>query len=84
MTRVTKLTCFFQLEPVYHAYYQWIPYLLLIQSVSFYLPYMLNKFAHDNRITSLIQNLQNVIPFNENRMDKMGDIHLYTQVDTNN
>jgi len=67
------------LEPVYHAYYQWIPYLLLIQSVSFYLPYMLNKFAHDNRITSLIQNLQNVIPFNENRMDKMGDIHLYTQ-----
>ena len=70
----------FQLEPVYHAYYQWIPYLLLIQSVSFYLPYMLNKFAHDNRITSLIQNLQNVIPYNENRMDKMGDIHLYTQV----
>ena len=68
------------LEPVYHAYYQWIPYLLLLQAVSFYLPYMLNKFAHDNRITSLIQNLQNVIPFNENRQDKMGDIHLYTQV----
>ena len=45
---------------------------------------MLNKFAHDNRITSLIQNLQNVIPFNENRMDKMGDIHLYTQVATTN
>ena len=83
MARV-DLYVFFQLEPVYHAYYQWIPYLLLIQSVSFYLPYMLNKFAHDNRITSLIQNLQNVIPFNENRMDKMGDIHLYTQVATTN
>lgn len=41
---------------------------------------MLNKFAHDNRITSLIQNLQNVIPYNEIRQDKMGDIHLYTQV----
>jgi len=68
-----------EVEPVYHSYYQWIPYLLFFQATSFYLPYMLNKFAHDNRITRLIQDLQNVIPFNEFRQDKIGDIHLYTQ-----
>jgi len=66
-------------EPVYHSYYQWIPYLLFLQSASFYLPYLLNKFSHDNRITRLIQDLQNVIPFHENRQDKIGDIHLYLQ-----
>eukprot|EP00090_Calanus_glacialis_P017363 TRINITY_DN27054_c0_g1_i1.p1 TRINITY_DN27054_c0_g1~~TRINITY_DN27054_c0_g1_i1.p1 ORF type:complete len:398 (+),score=116.55 TRINITY_DN27054_c0_g1_i1:132-1325(+) len=66
-------------EVFHHSYYQWIPYLLFLQSASFYLPYMMNKFSHDNRITKLIQDLQNVIPYNENRQDKIGDIHLYTQ-----
>ena len=66
-------------QVIHHSYYQWIPYLLFLQAASFYLPYMMNKFSHDNRITRLIQDLQNVIPYNENRNDKIGDIHLYTQ-----
>ena len=40
---------------------------------------MLYKFGHDNRITKLIQDLQNTIPFNEIRNDKIGDIHIYLQ-----
>ena len=66
---------------MHYSYYQWIPYLLFMQAASFYVPYLLNKFSHDNRITRLLQDLQNVIPYNENRMDKIGDIHLYTQVE---
>ena len=69
-----------QLEPTYHSYYQWIPYFLLFQSFSFFFPYLLNKFSHDGRLNFLLQDLQNVIPYNENRLDKIGDLHLYTQV----
>jgi hypothetical protein len=29
---------------VYHNYYMWIPYLLFIQSLSFYVPYTLHNF----------------------------------------
>ena len=44
------------------------------------MPYILYKFAHDNRIPNLIQDLQNTKPFNEIRDDKLGDIHIYLQV----
>jgi len=63
----------------YHSYYQWVPYLLFLQAISFYLPYTMFKFSQDGRISKLLQDLQNVIPFNENREDKLGDIHLYLQ-----
>ena len=53
---------------------------LCVQAASFYMPYILYKFAHDNRIPNLIQDLQNTKPFNEIRDDKLGDIHIYLQV----
>ena len=55
-------------------------YTLIVQAASFYMPYILYKFAHDNRIPNLIQDLQNTKPFNEIRDDKLGDIHIYLQV----
>lgn len=83
-------------QAIHHSYYQWVPLLLLvqagntethivtlyfdIQAASFYMPYILYKFAHDNRIPNLIQDLQNTKPFNEVRDDKLGDIHIYLQV----
>lgn len=66
-------------EFIFHSYYQWIPYLLFIQAMSFYVPYVCYKFSHDGRIDRLLQNLQNVIPFHETRDDKLGDIHIYLQ-----
>ena len=53
--------------------------LYTVQAISFYTPYTLYKFSHDGRISKLLQNLQNVIPFNEHREDKLGDIHIYLQ-----
>ncbi|XP_023324554.1 innexin inx2 [Eurytemora carolleeae] len=66
-------------DPVHHSYYQWVPYLLFLQAISFYTPYTFYKFSQDGRISSLLQNLQNVLPYNENREDKLGDIHIYLQ-----
>ena len=71
-------------ESTHHSYYQWVPFLLLVQAASFYAPYILYKFASDNRIPALIQDLQNTKPFNEIRDDKLGDIHIYLQVSTRN
>jgi len=66
-------------QKTYHAYYQWVPYLFFLQALSFYLPHMLYKFSMDGRISQLTNNLQNVVHYNEDREDKIGDIHLYLQ-----
>jgi len=66
-------------EVIYHSYYQWVPYLLFLQAISFYVPHLFYKFSQDGKVQQLLNNLQNVIQYNEDRADKVGDVHLYLQ-----
>ena len=62
---------------IYHNYYMWVPYLLLFQSVTFFIPLLLHRFAHEGKSVLLIAGLHNVIPFHETREDKYGDAKFY-------
>ena len=62
---------------IYHNYYMWVPYLLLFQSVTFFVPLLLHRFAQEGKSQLLIAGLHNVIPFHETREDKYGDAKFY-------
>ena len=62
---------------LYHNYYMWVPYLLLIQSCTFFIPLLLHRFAQEGRVQLLLAGLHNLIAFDETREDKYGDIKLY-------
>jgi hypothetical protein len=44
-------------DVVYHAYYQWVPFVLFGQALMFYTPYALWKSWEGNKIHSIIQGL---------------------------
>ena len=55
----------------------WVPYLLLFQSVTFFIPILLHRFFQEGKIQLLLQGIHNVIPFKETREDKYGDVKDY-------
>ncbi len=61
----------------YHNYYQWVAYLLFLQSLSFFLPLMLHRFFQDGRVQNILQGLHNLVLFQETREDKYGDIAIF-------
>lgn len=64
-------------SPMYHNYYMWVPYLLLAQSVTFFIPLLLHRFCQEGRVQLLLDGLHNLIAFDETRIDKYGDIKFY-------
>ena len=64
-------------EVVYHNYYQWVPYLLFLQSCTFFAPLVLHRLCQDGRVQRVVQDLNNIIVFKETRDDYVGDIEFW-------
>ena len=64
-------------EAKYHNYYMWVPYLLLFQSVTFFVPLLLHRFAQEGKMQLLLAGLHNLTAFKETREDKYGDVKDY-------
>ncbi|XP_045452166.1 innexin inx7 [Melitaea cinxia] len=45
-------------EKLHHTYYQWVPFVLFIQSICFYLPHYIWKKKEGGRIKALVDGLQ--------------------------
>ncbi|XP_050663674.1 innexin inx7 [Leptidea sinapis] len=45
-------------ETIHHTYYQWVPFVLFIQSLCFYMPHYVWKSKEGGRIKSLVDGLQ--------------------------
>ncbi|XP_050357551.1 innexin inx7 [Nymphalis io] len=45
-------------ETLHHTYYQWVPFVLFIQSICFYLPHYIWKKKEGGRIKALVDGLQ--------------------------
>jgi len=47
-----------QQDKVYHAYYQWVPFVLFLQGVMFYLPHYLWKIFEDKKLERITSGLR--------------------------
>lgn len=48
-------------EVRYHAYYQWVPFILFAQAISFYLPHLFWRSWEGGKIKSLVVGLQMIL-----------------------
>lgn len=49
-------------EPIKrHAYYQWVPFVLFLQAISFYLPHLFWRSWEGGRIKNLVIGLQGIL-----------------------
>ena len=48
-------------DPVYHAYYQWVPFFLCLQIMLFYAPYWIWKQLEGEHMKKILCGLENVV-----------------------
>ena len=48
-------------EKIYHAYYQWVPFVLLLQGMLFYFPHWLWKTLEDRKLDKITNGLRGTI-----------------------
>ena len=62
-------------EKVHHAYYQWVPLMLALQAVMFYLPHFIWKMMEGGRIEQIIGDLDEELP--DNKETKIANVAAY-------
>lgn len=64
-------------EVTYHAYYQWVCFVLLLQSLAFYLPHLLWKYLEGNTTRRLVNGLDSILLPAEERLSKVCQVVEY-------
>jgi len=59
------------------AYYQWVPFMLFLQGVMFYIPHIIHKYFEGGKIKSIIAGLQMWIMDNSERSEKESELAKY-------
>eukprot|EP00091_Calanus_sinicus_P004317 TRINITY_DN14578_c0_g1_i1.p1 TRINITY_DN14578_c0_g1~~TRINITY_DN14578_c0_g1_i1.p1 ORF type:complete len:250 (-),score=89.77 TRINITY_DN14578_c0_g1_i1:346-1071(-) len=62
-------------EKVHHAYYQWVPLMLALQAVMFYLPHFIWKKMEGGRMEQIIGDLDEELP--DNKETKIANVVAY-------
>ncbi|XP_043200722.1 innexin inx2-like isoform X1 [Amphibalanus amphitrite] len=57
-------------ETVYHNYYMWVPYVLFLQALCFYVPHWLWKMMQTDKVMNVLQGLNYLIVDQEQRKKK--------------
>lgn len=65
-------------DVTYHAYYQWVPFVLFAQAIMFYAPYAIWKASEGNKLRSIIQGL-NLFCIKENDSDRRCKEHVLAE-----
>ncbi|XP_037082032.1 innexin inx2-like [Pollicipes pollicipes] len=64
-------------EKHYHGYYQWVPFVLFLQGIAFYLPHWLWKLVEGRRLSSLLQEMQLPVMDPEERRTRLANLVQY-------
>lgn len=64
-------------EKVHHAYYQWVPFMLFLQAVMFYVPHYIWKIWEEGRLKNLMLGLDSLIMTEEEKDRKLETLVKY-------
>ena len=66
-------------EKKYHAYYQWVPFVLFLQGMAFYLPHWIWRVCEGRRLASLLQQTNVPLMDAEDRSRRLANTVSYLQ-----
>lgn len=61
----------------YHLYYQWVPFVLFLQGVAFYIPHWMWEINEDGRVHALVSNLRLPMMDKDDLKKKVGNLTVY-------